>query len=216
MRSPMRNGSPRPTAILPGESFDENTAAGMCYTSGTTGNPKGVVYSHRSNVLHAMWRARPTRSGHCSLDVVMPVVPMFHANGWSLAFSAPDGRRHPGTAGHEAGWRLDLRAAERATRSLARRRCRPCGLTYCSISKRAAVRCRICERVVIGGSACPRAIVKKFQERYGVEVIHAWGMTEMCAARDGGHAEAGLRRAYRAMRGSTFSPKQGHAPFWSR
>src|SRR5882724_6500019 len=69
--------------------FDENTASGMCYTSGTTGNPKGVVYSHRSNVLHALATACPDMLGISCRDVVMPVVPMFHANGWSLALSAP-------------------------------------------------------------------------------------------------------------------------------
>src|ERR1043166_9500864 len=71
------------------KSFDENTAAGMCYTSGTTGNPKGVLYSHRSNVLHALIAALPDSKGISSRDVVLPVVPFFHANGWSLAFSAP-------------------------------------------------------------------------------------------------------------------------------
>src|SRR5437588_3995608 len=69
--------------------FDENTAAGMCYTSGTTGNPKGVLYSHRSNVLHSMMTVMPDCFGLASRDVVMPVVPLFHANGWSLAFAAP-------------------------------------------------------------------------------------------------------------------------------
>jgi fatty-acyl-CoA synthase len=69
--------------------FDENTAAGLCYTSGTTGDPKGVVYSHRSNVLHAMSAAMPDMLGSSSRDVIMPVVPMFHANCWSLAHSAP-------------------------------------------------------------------------------------------------------------------------------
>src|SRR6185437_3653886 len=70
-------------------SFEENTAAGMCYTSGTTGNPKGVLYSHRSNVLHAFMAALPDSKGISSRDVVLPVVPFFHANGWSLAFSTP-------------------------------------------------------------------------------------------------------------------------------
>ena len=69
--------------------FDENTAAGMCYTSGTTGNPKGVVYSHRSNVLHELVASTVDMIGLSSRDVVLPVVPLFHANGWSLAFSAP-------------------------------------------------------------------------------------------------------------------------------
>src|SRR5256885_5220050 len=70
-------------------SFDENTAAGMCYTSGTTGNPKGVVYSHRSNVLHSMIVSAPDAMGISSCDVVMPVVPMFHANCWGLALTTP-------------------------------------------------------------------------------------------------------------------------------
>src|SRR5208282_6463722 len=69
------------------KSFDENTAAGMCYTSGTTGNPKGVLYSHRSNVLHAMMAAQADAQGIRNIDCVLPVVPMFHANAWGLAFS---------------------------------------------------------------------------------------------------------------------------------
>src|ERR1700736_6069785 len=69
--------------------FDENTAAGMCYTSGTTGNPKGVVYSHRSNVLHALAHSSASVLGLSANDVILPVVPLFHANGWSLAFAAP-------------------------------------------------------------------------------------------------------------------------------
>ena len=71
------------------KTFDENTAAGMCYTSGTTGNPKGVLYSHRSNVLHSMMAAQPDAMGVASRDVVLPVVPMFHANGWGLALTSP-------------------------------------------------------------------------------------------------------------------------------
>src|SRR6476619_6231261 len=71
------------------KSFDENTAAGMCYTSGTTGNPKGVLYSHRSNVLHAFMASLPDAKNIAARDVVLPVVPLFHANCWSLAFSTP-------------------------------------------------------------------------------------------------------------------------------
>jgi fatty-acyl-CoA synthase len=69
--------------------FDENTAAGLCYTSGTTGEPKGVLYSHRSNVLHAMMTVMPDAFGLSTRDIVLPVVPLFHANSWSLAFAAP-------------------------------------------------------------------------------------------------------------------------------
>src|SRR3954464_2817600 len=71
------------------KTFDENTAAGMCYTSGTTGNPKGVLYSHRSNVLHGLMANTSDMKGYSSRDVVMPVVPMFHANCWAMAFAAP-------------------------------------------------------------------------------------------------------------------------------
>ena len=89
MPCPTRNGLPRPTATSPGRAFDENTAAGMCYTSGTTGNPKGVVYSHRSNVLHAMTALRPDMIGLSGRDIALPVVPLFHANGWAIGFAAP-------------------------------------------------------------------------------------------------------------------------------
>src|SRR5260370_10944189 len=84
------------------KSFDENTAAGICYTSGTTGNPKGVVYSHRSNVLHAMATAWPDVFGISCRDVVMPVVPMFHANGWAVALAAPMGGSGLGMPGAKA------------------------------------------------------------------------------------------------------------------
>ncbi len=103
------------------KSFDENTAAGMCYTSGTTGNPKGVLYSHRSNVLHAFMAALPDSKGIASRDVVLPVVPFFHANGWSLAFSTPMVGRHAGAAGTKARRRLDLRAAQHLQGHLHRR-----------------------------------------------------------------------------------------------
>ena len=104
------------------KTFDENTAAGMCYTSGTTGHPKGVLYSHRSNVLHALMAAMPDCKGLSSRDVVMPVVPMFHANCWSLALLHADGRRHDGDAGREARRRVDLRTARRLQSHVHRRR----------------------------------------------------------------------------------------------
>jgi fatty-acyl-CoA synthase len=159
-------------------SFDENTAAGMCYTSGTTGNPKGVVYSHRSNVLHAMTASRADALGMSSLDIIMPIVPLFHANGWSLAFSAP----MAGAALVMPGMRLDgasvyeMLTAHKVTCSAAVPTVWLMLLQYLEANGGALPDLR---RVVIGGSACPRAIAQKFQDKYGVEVIHAWGMTEM-------------------------------------
>ncbi len=158
--------------------FDENTAAGMCYTSGTTGNPKGVLYSHRSNVLHALAHSSASVLGLSSTDVVLPVVPLFHANGWSLAFAAPisgvtlvlPGMKLDGPSIHE------LLNAHKVTCTAG---VPTVWLALLQHLERTGGTLPFLKRVVIGGAACPRAIVKTFQDVYGVEVIHAWGMTEM-------------------------------------
>ena len=157
--------------------FDETTAAGMCYTSGTTGHPKGVVYSHRSNVLHAFQAALPDMMGVGSRDVIMPVVPMFHANCWSLAFTTPmigaslvlPGPKLDGASVHEmleVGG-VTFTAAVPTVWLMLLQHLDQTGGALSSL-----------KRVVIGGSACPRAITEAFMHRYGVEVRHAWGMTE--------------------------------------
>jgi fatty-acyl-CoA synthase len=158
--------------------FDENTAAGMCYTSGTTGHPKGVVYSHRSNVLHTMLSLQPDAIGLSSRDTVLPIVPMFHANSWGLAFSAPmtgaalvmPGAKLDGASVYELlnDYKVTCTGAVPTVWLLLLQHLEKTGGTLPYL-----------ERVIIGGSACPRAMIKAFEENYGVEVFHAWGMTEM-------------------------------------
>jgi fatty-acyl-CoA synthase len=193
------------------KSFDENTAAGMCYTSGTTGNPKGVVYSHRSNLLLALTANGPDAFGLSSRDTVMPVVPLFHANGWSIAFSAPmagaslvmPGLKLDGASIHEmlTTYKVSCTAAVPTIWLMLLQHLEATGgkLPYL-------------KRVVIGGSACPRVIAQKFQDVYGVEVIHAWGMTEMSPL----GALCTLKPEYASLTGDAkldVQLKQGHPPF---
>ncbi|AZO80417.1 MULTISPECIES: long-chain-fatty-acid--CoA ligase [unclassified Bosea (in: a-proteobacteria)] len=158
--------------------LDENTAAGLCYTSGTTGGPKGVLYSHRSNVLHAMACAQPDYMGLSAQTVVMPVVPLFHANSWSLAFSAPmTGAKlvMPG-AKLDGASLLDLLNGESVTLTAA---VPTVWLGLLQHLEASGGKLDTLKRVVIGGSACPRAMTEAFETKYGVTVDHAWGMTEM-------------------------------------
>ncbi len=157
--------------------LDENTAAGLCYTSGTTGGPKGVLYSHRSNVLHAMACAMPDYMGLSSRSVVMPVVPLFHANSWSLAYSAPmTGAKLvlPGMKLDGASL-LELLNGEGVTLTAA---VPTVWLGLLQHLEATGERLTSLKRVVIGGSACPRAMTEAFEKKYGVTVDHAWGMTE--------------------------------------
>ncbi len=191
--------------------FDENTAAGMCYTSGTTGHPKGVVYSHRSNVLHSLMAGQPDAMDVGARDVVMPVVPMFHANCWGLALTSP----MAGATMAMPGGKLDGASIYEM-------------LDTCRVSFTAAVptvwlmllahleannlKLPHLKKVVIGGSACPRAMAQKFQDVYGVEVIHAWGMTEMSPLGTLGS----LKPEYAGLKGESrldIQQKQGHSPF---
>ncbi len=158
--------------------FDENTASSICYTSGTTGNPKGVLYSHRSTLLHTLASALPDALNASARDVILPVVPMFHVNAWGLPYvAAMTGAKivYPGP--HLDGKSLhELFESEKVTFSAGVPTVWQGLLTYMEANN---LQFSTMNRTVIGGSACPPAMIKLFQEKYGVHVLHAWGMTEM-------------------------------------
>jgi fatty-acyl-CoA synthase len=158
--------------------FDENCASSMCYTSGTTGNPKGAVYSHRSTLLHAYGAALPDALGCSARDAILPVVPMFHVNAWGLPYSAAavgcklvfPGPALDGKSVYELieGEQVTMAAGVPTVWQMLLGHMQQNGVKFSTL-----------KRTVIGGSACPPAMIAAFNDQYGVEVLHAWGMTEM-------------------------------------
>ncbi len=159
-------------------SFDENTASSMCYTSGTTGNPKAALYSHRSTILHAYAASLPDSMSISARDAILPVVPMFHVNAWGIPYAAAlTGAKLVFPGGALDGKSVyELIEAEGVTFAagvptvwqMLLGHMKPAGLKFSTLN-----------RTVIGGSACPPAMIDAFREDYGVDVLHAWGMTEL-------------------------------------
>ena len=158
--------------------FDENSASSMCYTSGTTGNPKAALYSHRSTILHAFSGALPDALGMSARDSILPVVPMFHVNAWGLPYSAAmTGAKlvFPGPA-MDGKSIFELIESEKVTFAAGVPTVWQMMLGHMQAG---GLKFSTLKRTVIGGSACPPAMIAAFNDVYGVEVRHAWGMTEM-------------------------------------
>ena len=157
--------------------FPEDTACGLCYTSGTTGDPKGVLYSHRSNVLHTLITMGKDVMGMGADDVVLPVVPMFHANAWGLALSCPavgSNMVMPG-AQMDGASIYELLDTEKVTITAAVPTVWLMLLTHLQENN---LKLPHLKKVLIGGSAIPEKILRAFEQDYEVDVVHAWGMTE--------------------------------------
>jgi fatty-acyl-CoA synthase len=191
--------------------FDERTAAGLCYTSGTTGNPKGVLYSHRSNILHSMMASTSACLRLTADDTVLPVVPMFHANSWGLALSCPmRGSRivMPG-ARLDGASVYDLLETERVTMTAA---VPTVWLGLLQYLRKENKKPSTLKFVGIGGSACPPEVIRAFEDDYGVQVRHAWGMTEMSPVGSAGSIKPSMSGISHEGK-LALQAKQGWAPF---
>jgi fatty-acyl-CoA synthase len=199
------------TTQTPWGGFEEETACGLCYTSGTTGNPKGVLYSHRTNVLHTFMTLQPDVMNLSAHDTVLPVVPMFHANAWGLAFScAAVGAKMvmPG-AQMDGASVYELLDREQVTITAA---VPTVWLLLLGYLQENNLKLPHLKRVVIGGSAVPERILRAFEEDYGVDVVHAWGMTETSPLGTLGAPPARIKDSDIDTR-IAYKLKQGRQPF---
>jgi acyl-CoA synthetase (AMP-forming)/AMP-acid ligase II len=161
--------------------FDENTASSLCYTSGTTGNPKGVLYSHRSTMLHSYCVCTREGLGVCSQDTILVIVPLFHANGWGIPYAAAmSGAKlvlpGPGLDGKSV---YELLTGEKCNFSAGVPTVWMGFFQFLDQNPQLDHKAIKLERVVIGGSAVPRSMIERFHRDFGAYVVHAWGMTEM-------------------------------------
>lgn len=157
---------------------DENAACALCYTSGTTGNPKGVLYSHRSTILHAYAGLMPDAMGLGQADVILPIVPMFHVNAWGLPYACPMIGAKMVMPGNKMGDGETLAALINEESVTFSAGVPTVWLSLINYLKQSGMRVESLRRVIVGGSACPLSIMEDF-DTYGVETRVGWGMTEM-------------------------------------
>ena len=158
--------------------FDENTASAMCYTSGTTGNPKGVVYSHRSTILHALGGGMPDVSAASYKETILPIVPMFHVNAWGAPYSSlmvGSKMVMPGPKMGDGETLQSLIEGENVTFSSG---VPTIWLGLLDFLEKTGKTLPSLKRVSVGGAACPRTIIERFLHQHKVEVVQGWGMTE--------------------------------------